>query len=782
VDQGAMMMSSSDKRVVITGMGIICALGDNFEQVYDSMQQGLTGIKPVERFPTERFISRLGAEIADYQPSDHFSVDQQNKYDLCAQYAIVAATKALANCGLNREGFERLGLALGTCNGGIVSLEEQWTISELDETRTARYPFYQQGDHVATHFQLNGPVVTMNTACAASGNAIGYAYDMIRGGYADAMLAGGSDPMSHCVYSGFNVLRALNPEPTSPFSSGYGLSLGEGASFVVLEPLETALSRGATIYGEIRGYGLSNDAFHATAPDPEGKGIQNAVGMALKQAGISASEVGYINAHGTGTNANDQAEVRGLQGVFGDQLTGIPLNSSKGYFGHNLGAAAAIELTTSLYAIRQGFIPATLHFENARVGCENIHIVANEMIKGTPEYMLNNNSAFGGHNASMVVRTQFLDKRVDSIESARLTKKRIGVVGVGSIRGDDVYKGYKKSEIPPKLGMGKERDGACSFSLKDFNKDLYERRMNRLSQFSIGAVQLALEDANWKDKEENNNNIGFIYGTSRGSTESMGHFLNSVFLKGPEFASSIYFPLMVINSISGKIAEKMSLKGFSSSLSTGGNEGIMAALYAFVNIQNGVHERFLISAGDEFSELSDKIDKAKGLDESQFHMMEGSTCLALSDLDAAKFDGLRVYAEISGFGISFGGGSLEDRAVSLTRSILDAVGNAGLVTEQIDGVLLNSVGRHGELERQCQQIDSLFSERDIPIICVNEELGYGESLSSMVHLSTAVEWVASEDVPAHPAFYGKKCDHILTVSYSLNGNSGAAVISRVGRS
>ncbi|MBW7459797.1 3-oxoacyl-ACP synthase, partial [Paenibacillus sepulcri] len=410
-------------------------------------------------------------------------------------------------------------------------------------------------------------------------------------------------------------LRALNPQPASPFASRFGLSLGEGAAFVVLEPLDMAILRGATIYAEICGYGLSNDAYHETTPDPEGKGIQIAVNMALANSGIDPSAIGYINAHGTGTQANDHAEISGLRAAFGDKLGEIPLSSSKAYFGHNLGAAAAIEFTTSLYAIHHHLLPAALHYDKPRPGCEDIRIVANDMMAGRPDYLLNNNSAFGGHNAAIVAKTRYSENEPKRIETDRHLR-RIAVVGIGAVIGDGAD----------------GRAGASSFQLKDFDKGLYERRMNRLSQFSIGAVSLALDDAGWSREAAAGQDTGFIYGTSRGSTESIGKFLGSVFGSGPELASSIYFPHTVINSISGKTAEKMKLKGFSSSLSTGGTEGLMALIYGCGILRDGVHDRLLVAAGDEFSELSDKIDRAKGLAESRFHMTEGSVCLALCDL------------------------------------------------------------------------------------------------------------------------------------------------------
>jgi len=763
----------NSQRVAVTGMGILCALGNTFEEVLSNMQQGKTGIRQVERFPTSKFHSGIGAELVGTASEDYFTPEQKQKYDLCAQYAIMAADQALEDSGLKGRSVngQGMGVALGTCNGGILSLEEQWTITELDEQATSRYPFYQQGDDVAAYFQLGGPVTTIHTACAASGNAIGYAYDMIRWGYAEAMLAGGSDPLSHSVYSGFNVLRALNAVPTSPFASRFGLSLGEGAAFVVMEPLERALKRGATIYAEICGYGLSNDAYHETAPDPEGRGIERAVNMALRHSGTAAVEIGYINAHGTGTQANDQAEIEGLRSVFGDKLNKIPLSSSKAYFGHTLGAAAAIEFTTSLYAIKHGMLPATLHFDEPREGCEALNIIANRMVEGRPEYILNNNSAFGGHNASIVARTGSAGIGHDRNDAAApySPERRVGIVGMGTVLGNEVRKGTVLTGAPLSLSNSVgENLGACTFSLKEFDPSLYERRMNRLCQFSIGAVKTALADAGWKD-DLTRQDIGFIYGTARGSTDSIGKFLHSVFVNGPEFASSIHFPHTVVNSVAGKTAEKMALGGFNSSLSSGGTEGIIAAAYASGSIRTGIHERFLIAAGDERSTLSDQIDRAQRLTESKYHPLEGSVCLALADMDTALQGGLSVKAELKGCAMAYGGFPfMQQTADALTTSIHEAVARAGVTLEQIGVVLFDSPGRPGEEEAQLAVIRELFPAGSIPFKCLNEQYGYGESVSSMLLLGAAAEMVKPGVI-----------NHVLAASVSVNGNTAAAVISAV---
>ncbi|WP_234031392.1 beta-ketoacyl-[acyl-carrier-protein] synthase family protein [Lentibacillus cibarius] len=505
------------ERCVVTGIGILSSIGNHKKEVLNHMKKGLTGIGEITRFETDEFMSEMGGELKNYDPNQYFSQTEQKQYDRCAQYAIISAKEAITDSYLNLKENKRqkIGVAFGTCNGGINSIEQQGDVHHLDNEYTARYPFYQQGDDVATYFNLNGPVNTLNTACAASGNAIGFAHDMITQGYADAMLAGGADSMSSTVYAGFNVLQSLNDKPCSPYNNAFGLSLGEGSAFLVLEPLSKALERNAFIYAEICGYGLSNDSYHETAPDPEGEGIRFAASSALKHANVDKKQIGYVNTHGTGTKANDVAELNGLKKLFGEDLfSTIYFSSSKAYFGHNLGAAAVIEYVTTLLAMQEGLLPATVNFETPREGCDHDNLITNEMKKASPAYFLCNNSAFGGHNVSVVSRNWKESQSRTSTKSHE--EERVVITGLGMVHGKEKIQGGALERIISSMDPVDE----CTFSLKEYDKSLYQRRMNRLSQFSIGAADLALKDANVVMSEKNEYKVGLVYGTSRGTLQS----------------------------------------------------------------------------------------------------------------------------------------------------------------------------------------------------------------------------------------------------------------------
>ncbi|WP_181150867.1 beta-ketoacyl-[acyl-carrier-protein] synthase family protein [Paenibacillus sp. PCH8] len=808
------------QRIAITGIGVLCALGNEPQIVFERMFAAETGIGKVTRFNTDALLSSLAGQLDESWRAKALADTAEQSMDWCARYAIAAAKQALHSSGLaiapeaalvqaHAGGLadmpamvaatsqvndavhplpaSRVGLSLGTCNGGILSLEKQWNLSALDEENTANYPFYQQGDDTAQWLGVQGPVATLNTACAASGNAIGYASDMIRWGYADVMLAGGSDPLSHSVYAGFNVLRALNPLPSSPFGSRYGLNLGEGAAFVVLERLDAAVQRGATIYAELCAYGLSNDAHHMTAPHPEGAGMQRAVDMALNLGQVAKRDIAYINAHGTGTQANDRAELNGLKRSFGEQLT-IPVSSSKAYFGHSLGTAAALELVTSLYAIKQGYVPATLHFDTAREGCEEVDIIQHNMRPMRPKYIVSNNAAFGGHNVSLLLRTDLSDVAAPNRGNpAPHAKRRVVITGIGAVGGGRIHSGGIVNWLAEAASFSSPIDAAspASFSLKEYDKSKYERRMNQLSQNTIGAALAALQDAHITEQEKEE--LGFIYGTARGSTDSISQYLESVFVKGPEYASSIYFPHTVINSVAGQTAEKLKLLGFNSSFSTGGNEGLTAALYAAGKIREQTLTSCLIGAGDERSALSSDIDRAKGLQASRFHMVEGSVCIMLRDAEQAVHSESDIYAELSGFGTAFGTAAIGlQREATLCRAVAAALDEAGIGMAQINCILLNTIGRPGETEIELQALSSCTAEYSTPpIISFNAYAGYGESYSSMLHLAAAAELVSGSAVsPYASGSYAHlgvpqtdRLQHVLVVSSTANGSYSAAVVS-----
>lgn len=748
----------NQNRVVVTGIGILCSLGQGKDEVVKNLLSNITKISKVKRFDTTVFLTDIGAEIPNVDFDQMFNETDRDKMDITTQYAITAVKEALADSGASVDD-EEIGLILGTCNGGICSIENSNSVDTIELESLKKYPFYEITRSTAAYTGLRGPINTINTACAASGNAIAYAYDLIKNGYINTMVAGGADALSKAVYAGFNSLNALNSEPCSPYSVETGLTLGEGAAFVVLESLECARMRGAKIYAEICGYGLTNDAYHITAPEPSGMGICRAVEMAVMNAGIEKSEISYVNTHGTGTAANDAAELKGLKKCFGENFDKMLISSSKAYFGHNLGAAAAIEYTSTLLAMQSGYLPATMNFAEPREDCDFENILTNE-IKQTEisEYFLCNNSAFGGHNCSIISKTSV---SMDSEEYSVIDEETPAyIVGKGSIVGGGISIGSTLELLESDPEVLKER-----FSLKSYDKNLFGRRMNELTQMSIGVVDMALEDAGF-DKASNGEACGLCYGTSKGSLDSATKYLDNIYANGFERASSIHFPDMVLNSTAGKVAKAHGVKGYATSTSSGGNEGLISLFNAYQKVGEGVADYCLAVSGDEKSDFSLRVSEAQNVSIPAEKYVEGSTSLLIASENVVNASSMKVYGKIDGFAF---GRELDKVLEALMK-------RSGLMVGGIDFALYSipAVKPSPAVE------DELWKKLSVETISRGFDgiIGYGESISGMNQVSFALDALKDEKV------YKKYLDgktvvkkKAVVVTCSLSGDYAAVVIN-----
>lgn len=407
------------RRVVVTGLGTITSLGANVDEFWGNIVDGRSGISLIERIDVSDITSKIGGEIKNFDITEHMSARDGRRMDRSAHLFWVATQEALGDAGLSYEEDDpealRVGVLAGTGVGGIETTEEQ--INLLAERGPGRLSPYgiamvisnMAGGIVSIDFHLYGPNSTVVTACAASANAIGDAAELIARGAADVMVAGGAEAaITRFALGGFAQARALSknnddPEGASrPFDLNRdGFVMGEGAAVLVLEELERAEARGATIYGEVLGYGMSADGYHITLPRPGGAGAARAMDLSLKDAGIAPGDLGYINAHGTSTPANDRTETAAIRTVFGDVAHTIPISSSKSMTGHLLGAAGAIESIVCLLAIRDGVIPPTINYETPDPECD-LDYVPNEARKVPITSAMTNSFGFGGHNVSLI--------------------------------------------------------------------------------------------------------------------------------------------------------------------------------------------------------------------------------------------------------------------------------------------------------------------------------------------------------------------------------------------
>ena len=398
------------RRVVVTGMGMVSAVGNDLPTFWQSLKAGRCGIGPVTIFDTSAYRSHNGGEVKGLSPENHFTLRDLRRLSRCDQFGIIAAREAMQDSGIEKAEIdrERFGIILGADSGGIFSVEQYFRAIYTHASKRPSpslllsFSLATTTDHIAQEFDLRGPRTTTATVCSSSSAAVAFAYDAIASGAAELMISGGSDSLCEVTYAGFNSLRAIDPAGCRPFDkSRKGLSLGEGAGILILEELEHAQARGARIWGEVLGSGICAEAYHLTAPEPSGEGIARAIRLALADAEISPDAVEYINAHGTGTPVNDVVETKGIKKAFGERAYEISLSSIKSMVGHCLGSAGGIEAAAALLSLHEGVIPPTINYSTPDPECD-LDYTPNEAKEKDIHIAVSNSFAFGGNNVCLV--------------------------------------------------------------------------------------------------------------------------------------------------------------------------------------------------------------------------------------------------------------------------------------------------------------------------------------------------------------------------------------------
>jgi 3-oxoacyl-[acyl-carrier-protein] synthase II len=407
------------RRVVVTGVGVVSPLGTGVEKNWDALMRGQSGIAPITRFDASELPTQIAAEVKDFNAEEFIEKKELKKMDLFIQYAMGAADLAMKDSGLQitDENAERVGVLVGSGLGGLPTIEK-YHKAMLEGGYKKISPFFipmliinLAPGQISIKHGAKGPNLSSVSACATGTHSIGDAYHMIQRGDADAMIAGGAEStITPLAIGGFNVMKALstrNDDPTAasrPFDMGRdGFVMAEGAGIVILEEYESAKKRSAKIYGEVVGYGLTGDAYHLTAPAPEGEGAARCMKMALAGAGIDAAEVDYINAHGTSTPFNDRFETMAIKTVLGNHAKKVMVSSTKGMTGHGLGAAGGFEAVYCLLAMDRGAVPPTINYVDPDPDCD-LDYVPNEARQTEVRVAMSNSLGFGGTNATLLFR------------------------------------------------------------------------------------------------------------------------------------------------------------------------------------------------------------------------------------------------------------------------------------------------------------------------------------------------------------------------------------------
>ncbi|MBN2125876.1 MAG: beta-ketoacyl-ACP synthase II [Deltaproteobacteria bacterium] len=407
------------KRVVVTGLGLVTPLGTGVRKNWDALCAGKSGIGPITKFDASSFASQVAGEVTDFRSQDFMDKQQVRRFDIFVHYAVASARMAMEDSGLkiNSNNGHRIGCITGSGLGGLSMLEHFHKVL-LEQGPRRISPFFIPGiianmapGQIAIELGARGPNISIETACAASCHAVGESFRLIQEGKAEAMITGGSEAVvTPLALGGFCSMRALstrNDEPgksSRPFEMHRdGFVMGEGSGILILEERTHALERGARIYAEVAGYGMSADAYHISAPEPDGKGAILCMRSALEDAGMTPEDIDCINAHGTSTKLNDESETRAIKALFGEYAYRVPISATKSMTGHLLGGAGGVEAVYSVLTIKNGIIPPTINYETPDPECD-LDYVPNTARKAKVDTVMSNSFGFGGTNATLIFK------------------------------------------------------------------------------------------------------------------------------------------------------------------------------------------------------------------------------------------------------------------------------------------------------------------------------------------------------------------------------------------
>ena len=750
-------MSDSIKRCVVTGLGLVCALGDDAASCAASAFSGKSGIEDVKSFGTANCYSHKGAEVA--------LTDEElcsEKYDRTTLLCIKAAGEALADSGLDLEKEDRrkIGVILGTCIGGAASIDKYYTDSfegkETCKDDILRMPASAIANNVAGHFGLDGITANIVNACAAGTMSLAGACDMIRSGKADVFVAGGCDSFSSLAYAGFHALHALSEDACSPFNHSNGITIGEGSGVLIIESYEHAVARDAKIYCDVLGAGVSSDAYHITAPRPDGEGQMSAIRRAAYNSGVDLSEIDYINAHGTGTSKNDEAEFLSLKTLFGNRPE-LAVSSTKSMNGHCLGAAGSIEAVLTIEAMKRGEVPPTIGYsaediEALKEKSGGIGFVANEKQAKELNVCMSNSFAFGGNNASIVFSKEPRDVKGISNTAP------IYITGVGKVTGtkDEGASDYR-ADVSPEVFKKHEV------------KSAFLRKLDRFSDLVLLSGIEALSDAGIKVDDTNADDIGIVIGTSDGPITEIVNFQKLVIEKGIENGSAFMFPNTVYNAAGGYLSIFTGIRGYNITIANGFQAGLQSVMYACDAIRRGDENIMLATGADELTDIEHDLYENAGYLGDGVVLGEGAVTLILESAESAAKRGSKKYAQIAGYatarhsvpyGIACGTGE------ALVRAIEEAIADAGISAEDIS-VLYGFANGLKPLDDILGDAVSKIWKNGIEIRNVREDSGEARAASAALSLARAAEDMKDSG-----------SEYMMAVSFGAGGIYSAAVLKK----
>ncbi len=668
------------QRVVVTGLGVLTANAGDVPSFFEAIKRGLCGVGEITQFDTNGYSCKVAGEIKVLP----FRSGQDEHLDRASVLALAGVREAVRNAGLDPRivSAGRLGVCFGTTCGGMLSLEhvceaiEHGTTGEVPDWYFEELSFFAATNHLAMAIGATGPVVTPTIACASGSHAIGMGVDFIRAGKADVMIVGGVDVISRFIYRGFNALNGLGASPYRAFDKNrQGVVLGEGVGVLVLEALPFARARSARIHAEVLGHSFNNDGCHIVYPRPDGEGIARSFRAALNDAGIGPEVVDHINAHGTGTIANDSAETAGVKAAFGSRATRIPVASIKPMVGHTSGAAGAIELIASIASLQQGFVPPTVHFEEPDPACDLD--VSAEVRHHQIDVVVSANSGFGGSNAAVVA-----SKPEAVALPRRPTGRRVVVTGFGvflpGVAAADALWQRLADEDPVHVEPGGRLEIAPFnvFSLSGLKPTKDSRRMDQFSRIALMGALEAIEHAGIPVQGVKED-LGLVVGSAYACLES-----NATFCAGlwKTKVNPVVYQNTVSNAVTGYLSMVFGMHGPVSCLNQGLLSGSAAVAYGTELVRSGRAPRVLAGGVERLSDLTCLCLERAGLlspggrgrpfDPRGDGLVpsDGAAFVLLESLESARQRGARIHGEVHGYGFrSAKGGEAWDAIAGATE-------------------------------------------------------------------------------------------------------------------
>lgn len=774
---------ADNRRVVVTGLGLVCAIGDSVEKCWSNAINGVTGISDVTSVNTDGCYAHKGAEVNI--PSKELSSED---YDRASLLCIKAAGEALADAGYNvSENSDRIGVIVGNCVGGAASIDKYYT-DEIkgggaDTADILKMPASAIANNVAEHFGMNGITANIVNACAAGTMSLSYACDLIRAGKADAFAAGGTDSFSSLAFAGFHALHALDENGCAPLNHNTGITLGEGAGMLILESYEHAKARGAKIYCEVLGSGVSSDAHHITAPRPDGKGQMLATTRAVKNSGLSFMDIDYINAHGTGTAKNDDAEFLSVHTLF-DGNDHLSVSSTKSMTGHCLGAAGSIEAVLTVKAVCEDVVPPTIGYNDedlARLAekAGDIDFVPNTKHEKTVNYAVSNSFAFGGNNASIVFA-----KNPREIPD-HTNRQRIFVTGIGELASSN-------------------EAGRCDITGDDYKehgiKMAFYRKLDRFSQLQLISGMRALADGKITIDEDNKADIGIIIGTADGPMTEIVGFQKNTVENGTANGSAFSFPNTVYNAAGGYFSIFAGIMGYNVTVANGIQAGLQSVCYAADVLHSGEESIMVASGTDENTDVTAELygklglcaeSKPYSLEKSGFRLGEGSVSLILETEESAAKRGVERYAELAGCAMTHKSvefGKITGSESAMKQAVIQACEQAGITPDDISAVCAFADGHKTVDKLELSVYRELFG-KEIPLICVKEEMGEARAAASTMQAAFAAKLLSGRVDSAKAYLLGRESlteitvksadmEYILAVGFGVGGSYSAAVLKK----